>query len=112
MLWITEVEMVDSLGEFKSSRSTAGKDFPYFELLNARHRPHTLIICQSPWYILRAPGVAQRRRHLPLKFSLGQPSWYVSGAPGGGTTSLRSAVGRNPRRCFPRRRHLQRCGRS
>ena len=30
MLWIKEVEMVDSLEELKSSRSFSGKNFPYF----------------------------------------------------------------------------------
>ena len=32
MLWIKEVEMVDSLDELKSSRSVFGKDFPNFEI--------------------------------------------------------------------------------
>ena len=36
MLWINEVEMVDSLDEFKSLRSTKGNDFPNFEMLDAR----------------------------------------------------------------------------
>ena len=36
MLWIKEVEMVDSVEEFKSSRSTAGKNFPNFEMFDAR----------------------------------------------------------------------------
>ena len=36
MLWVEEVEMVDSADEEKSSRSSAGKDFPNFELLIAR----------------------------------------------------------------------------
>ena len=36
MLWIKEVEMVDSLDELKSSRSIAGKDFPDCEMLDAR----------------------------------------------------------------------------
>ena len=36
MWWIKEVEMVDSVDELKSSRSIAGKDFPNFELLDAR----------------------------------------------------------------------------
>ena len=36
MPWIKEVEMVDSLDEFKSSRSTAGKNFPNFRMLDAR----------------------------------------------------------------------------
>ena len=31
MLWIKEVEMVGSVDQLKSSRSTAGKDFPNFE---------------------------------------------------------------------------------
>ena len=36
MLWINEVEMADSLDELKSSRSVAGKDFPNFEMLDAK----------------------------------------------------------------------------
>ena len=36
MLWIKEEEMVDSLDELKSSRSIAGKNFPNFEMLDAR----------------------------------------------------------------------------
>ena len=35
LLWSKEVEMVDSVNEFKSSRSTAGKDFPNFGVLDA-----------------------------------------------------------------------------
>ena len=30
------MEMVDSLGEFKSSRSVYGEDFPNFEMLDAK----------------------------------------------------------------------------
>ena len=36
MLWIKEVEMVDSLDDLKSSRSIASKDFPNFEMLDVR----------------------------------------------------------------------------
>ena len=36
VLWIKEVEMVDSLDELKSSRSVSGKDFPNFEMLDAK----------------------------------------------------------------------------
>ena len=36
MLWIKEVEMVDSLDELKSCRSVCGKDFPNFEMLDAK----------------------------------------------------------------------------
>ena len=36
MLWTEEVEMVDSLEEWKSSRSVCGKNFPNFEMLDAK----------------------------------------------------------------------------
>ena len=36
MLWIKEVEMVDSMHEFKSSRSVCGKNFPNFETLDVK----------------------------------------------------------------------------
>ena len=36
MLWIQEVEMVDSLDELKSSRSVCGKNFPNYEMLDAK----------------------------------------------------------------------------
>ena len=35
MLWIKEVEMVESVEELLSSRSIEGKDFPNFEMLDA-----------------------------------------------------------------------------
>ena len=36
LLWIKEVEMVESLDELKSSRSVCGEDFPNFEMLDAK----------------------------------------------------------------------------
>ena len=36
MLWIQEVETVDSLEELKFSRSVCGKNFPKFEMLDAK----------------------------------------------------------------------------
>ena len=36
ILWVKEVEMVDSLDELKSSRSVCGKNFPNFEMLDAK----------------------------------------------------------------------------
>ena len=36
MLWIKEVEMVESLDELKSSRLVFGKDFPNFDMLDAK----------------------------------------------------------------------------
>ena len=36
MLWNKELEIVDSVDELKSSRSVCGKDFPNFEMLDAK----------------------------------------------------------------------------
>ena len=36
MLWIKEVEMIDSLQELKSSRLVCGKNFPNFEMLDVK----------------------------------------------------------------------------
>ena len=36
VLWIKEVEMVDSLDELKSSRSVSGQNFPNFEMLDTK----------------------------------------------------------------------------
>ena len=36
ILWIEEVEMVDSVDDLKSSSSNEGKDFPIFEMLDAK----------------------------------------------------------------------------
>ena len=36
MLWIKEVDMVDSLDELESSRSIKGTQIPNFEMLDAR----------------------------------------------------------------------------
>ena len=36
MLWIKEVEMVDSVDELISSRSVSGRNFPHFEMLDAK----------------------------------------------------------------------------
>ena len=36
MFWTKEVEMVDSLDDLTSSRSVSGKNFPDFEMLDAK----------------------------------------------------------------------------
>ena len=48
MLWIKEVEMVNSLDELKSSRSVYGMDFPNFELLDAKIASALNKITQKP----------------------------------------------------------------
>ena len=47
MLWIKEVEMVDSVDEIKSSRSIAGNNFPIFEMLDAKIAPSSNKIIQN-----------------------------------------------------------------
>ena len=47
MLWIKEVEMVGSLDELKSPRSVYGKDFPNFEMLDAKIAPALNKIIQN-----------------------------------------------------------------
>ena len=48
VLWIKEVEMIDSLDELKSSRSVYGKDFPNFEVLDAKIGSALNKIIQNP----------------------------------------------------------------
>ena len=47
MLWIKEVEMVDSSNELQSSPSVYGKDFPNFEMLDAKIAPALNKIIQN-----------------------------------------------------------------
>ena len=50
MLWIKEVEMVDSLEELESSRSASGKNFPNFEMLNAKTASALNTMNQNPQF--------------------------------------------------------------
>ena len=50
MLWIKEVEMVHSLDELKSSRSFCGKNFPNFEMLDAKIASALNKIIQNPQF--------------------------------------------------------------
>ena len=48
MVWTKEVEMVDSLEELQSSRSVCGKNFPKFEMLDAKIAAALNKIIQNP----------------------------------------------------------------
>ena len=50
MLWIKEVEMVDSLEELKSSRSVSGKNFPKLEMLDAKIASDVNKIIQNSYF--------------------------------------------------------------
>ena len=53
MLWIKEVEMVESVDDLKSSRSIKGTHGPDFELLDARISP---ALNNHPEYPLQEKG--------------------------------------------------------
>ena len=54
MLWIKVVEMVDSVDDLKSSRSIKGKDFPKFEMLDARIASALNKIIQNSYFKKRS----------------------------------------------------------
>ena len=65
MLWIKEVEMVDSLDELKSSRSVCGKNFPNFEMLDAK--------------IVSALNKIIQISQFKKKVSLEEQTWFLRG---------------------------------
>ena len=67
MLWIKEVEMVDSWDELKSSRSVSGKNFPNFEMLDAKiffcsEQDHPEFPIQEEGHLLRSTKPKKRTR--------------------------------------------------
>ena len=50
MLWINEVEMVDSVDDFKSSRSIKGTGFSNFEMLDAKIASSLNKITQNSYF--------------------------------------------------------------
>ena len=62
MLWIKEVEMVDSMAELKSSRSIAGNNFQNFEMLDAKIALPLLWTRSSRTPTLRRRSVSRNRK--------------------------------------------------
>ena len=72
MLWVKEVEMIDSVDDFKSTRSVQCKiQFPNFEMLNARIPSAPNMIIQNSYFkkkvSLEEPESSERRSVLSRK---------------------------------------------
>ena len=70
MLWIKEVEIVDSLEELKSSRSVYGKKFPNFEMLDAKISSSLNEIIQNS-QVMKKVGL-EVKRSIDQKLRLGK----------------------------------------
>ena len=68
MLWIKDVEMVDSVDELKSSRSTAGKDFPNFEVPDAKIASALNKITQNSYFKKRRSVSRSRKLRKRIGF--------------------------------------------
>ena len=90
MLRIKEVEMADSLEEFKSSRSVEGEDFPNFEMLDARNVFALIKIIQNSQFKKKVSLEEQQAKRGPvstrktdrfhdLRLSSDWRSWYSIG---------------------------------
>ena len=62
MLWMKEVEMVDSVDDFKSSRSIMGNHFPKFEMLDARIASALNKIMQNSYFKKRSVWTNRKLR--------------------------------------------------
>ena len=69
MLWIKEVEMVDSVDEYKSSRSIAGKNFPTFEMLDAKIASALNKIIQNSQFKKKVSPEVQKARKRTVSFA-------------------------------------------
>ena len=70
MLWIKEVEMVDSVDEEKSSRSSEGEDFPNFEMLDAKIASALNKIIQNSYFKEKVTLEEQKAQ---------QEDWFLRG---------------------------------
>ena len=76
MLWIKEVEMVDSVDELKSSRSIERKDFPNFEVLDARIASALNKIIQNS-YFKKKVCLKEQKAHKEDRFLRGRQIVYM-----------------------------------
>ena len=71
MLWIKEVEMVDSVDDLKSSCSTAGKNFPNFEMLDAEIASALNKIIQNSQFKKKV-SLEEQKSHKEERFQRGR----------------------------------------
>ena len=76
MLWIKEVEMVDSMEELKSSRSVSGTNFPNFEMLDARIASSLNKIIQNS-YFKKKVSLEEQRAQKEDRFLRGRQIAYM-----------------------------------
>ena len=60
MLWIKEMEMVDSVDDLTTSQSARGHGFPNFEILDAKIRPALKRIISNPYFARRISWEEQK----------------------------------------------------
>ena len=76
MLWIKEVEMVDSVDDLKSPRSIKGKDFPNFEMLDARIASALNEIIQNSYFKTKV-SLEERKAQKEDRFLRGRQIAYM-----------------------------------
>ena len=76
MLWIKEVKLVDSVDELQSSRSIEGKDFPNFEMLDARIASALNKIIQNS-YFKKKVSLEERQAQKEDRFLRGRQIAYM-----------------------------------
>ena len=76
MLRIKEVEMVDSVDDLKSSRSIKGKDFPNFEVLDARIASALNKIIQNS-YFKKKVSLDKQKAQKEYRFLRGRQIAYM-----------------------------------
>ena len=76
MLWIKEVDKVDSIEELKSSRSVCGKDFPNFEMLDAKIVSALNKIIQNSQFKKKV-GLEEQKAQKEDRFLRGRQTVYM-----------------------------------
>ena len=71
MLWIKEVEIVDSVDDLESSRSVQGHHFPNFEMLDAKIASALNKITKNS-YLQKKVSLEQRKAHRQDRFHRGR----------------------------------------
>ena len=76
MLWIKEVEMVDSVDELKSSRSIAGKNSPNFDMLDAKIASALKKVIQNS-HFKKKVGLEEQKAQKEDRFLRGRQIAYM-----------------------------------
>ena len=77
MIWINEVETVDSVDQLKSSRSIEGKDFPNCEMLDGRIASALNKIIQES-HVKKKVSLEEQRAHTEDRFLRGRQIAFMT----------------------------------